>query len=685
MLRRGRCCALWVGLLVGPQVRSHGNCPTLIYLIQSPLPGDGWNKFISLMKKLYLNVKKIEKLGILNSSSSPSLFNALLLIFLFTGISIAQPTFESLNTFGGTGQDGASKIKFDANGNQFIIGSFEGTVDFDPSPSTFNLTSLGQNDIFILKLNNTGNFLWVKRIGGTGSDIVTGLEINSLNEIIISAYFQNTVDFDPGAGTYNLTAAGQQDFVVEKLDNNGNFIFCKSVSGPFSDIVAAIEIDSFDNIYTTGWFTGSNTDFDPGVGVSNLSAQGADIFVWKLDLNGNFVWAKKFGGSFDDTSSDLKSDNQGNVIFIGQFLGTADFDPSAGTFNLVSNGSGDVAIAKLSPTGSLIWAKNIGGTSSDLGRSICIDNSNSILFSGVYSSTVDFDPGTGVTNLTSNGSTDIFLLKFDQNANFIWAKSIGGTLTDNVGIITKGDNNSFYFTGNIQGTVDLDPGLGTTTYTSSGLNDFFFSLYDNNGNLVWVKTIGGTGDDGTNGVFQFQNYLYLTGSYSNTVDFDPNTGIQNSTSFGSYDAFILRLNSNSCSLTIYDTIRTTIFDTITTTIYDTITTTIYDTISTSISVTDTLVINATITGVNPPNNINTISIYPNPANTHITIDNGNFALMNGYTIRINNALGQTVFNQTVNQQQFYINLSGWTGSGYYYLDLIDNLGNTIENKVIVVQ
>jgi len=116
-----------------------------------------------------------------------------------------------------------------------------------------------------------------------------------------------------------------------------------------------------------------------------------------------------------------------------------------------------------------------------------------------------------------------------------------------------------------------------------------------------------------------------------------------------------------------------------------VTDTCINTVTTSISVTDTLIINAVLSGVNPPNNSNTLLVYPNPARTHITIDNGNFALMNGYTVRINNALGQTVFTQAVNQQQFFIDLSTWTGNGLYYLDLIDNSGNRIETKVIVVQ
>jgi len=158
-----------------------------------------------------------------------------------------------------------------------------------------------------------------------------------------------------------------------------------------------------------------------------------------------------------------------------------------------------------------------------------------------------------------------------------------------------------------------------------------------------------------------------------------------------------------CSVTVYDTVTTynTIitYDTITTyntiTTYDTITTyvtvtitdtlTIYDTITSHISVTDTLFIDAILTGVNPPNNINTIKVYPNPASTHIYIDNGNFSSMNGYTVRIDDILGQTVFEQQTTQQLFYIDLSGWSGKGTYFVNILDNMHNIIDTRKIILR
>jgi hypothetical protein len=159
-------------------------------------------------------------------------------------------------------------------------------------------------------------------------------------------------------------------------------------------------------------------------------------------------------------------------------------------------------------------------------------------------------------------------------------------------------------------------------------------------------------------------YTWSTGQTGNSITVNPNT------------LPYVWVSNGSCRDTVF-------FNSQSATIFDTLT--VYDTITTSISVTDTLVINAVLSGLNPPNNTNTLQVYPNPARTHITIDNGTFALMNGYTVRINNALGQTVFSQAVNQQQFFIDLSSWTGSGFYYLDLLDPQGNSIERKVIVVQ
>ena len=122
-------------------------------------------------------------------------------------------------------------------------------------------------------------------------------------------------------------------------------------------------------------------------------------------------------------------------------------------------------------------------------------------------------------------------------------------------------------------------------------------------------------------------------------------------------------------------------------VYDTtgIVCTTYDTVTTFISVTDTLIINTNITGLNPPNNTNTIKVFPNPANDHITIHYGNFAIMNGYTLKITNSIGQIVYSTPINQQSSYVDLSTWTGNGIYFVQIIDAQNNSIVNRKIVLQ
>jgi hypothetical protein len=124
-------------------------------------------------------------------------------------------------------------------------------------------------------------------------------------------------------------------------------------------------------------------------------------------------------------------------------------------------------------------------------------------------------------------------------------------------------------------------------------------------------------------------------------------------------------------------------DIATITILDTCVTSINDT--TFISVTDTLVINTLITGINPPNNSNTIKVYPNPANSHITIEYGDFAIMNGYQLRIENSLGQEVFQTSIAQDSDYLNLNSWDGNGLYFVHIVDPQGNTIDIRKIVLQ
>jgi hypothetical protein len=376
--------------------------------------------------------------------------------------------------FGGTSVEQGFSLQVDSSGNVYSTGTFQGTVDFDPGVDVSNLTSAGSFDVFISKLNSDGSFAWAKSFGGTGSEQGNSLQVDSSGNVYSTGFFSGTADFDPGAEVSNLTSAGSGDVFISKLNSNGDFVWAKSVGGTGLEQGRSLQVDSSGNVYSTGFFQGT-VDFDPGASVSNLtSAAGSfDVFISKLNSNGDLVWAKSFGGTGSDSGSSLQVDSSGNVYSTGSFQGTVDFNPDGGVSNLTSAGSDDVFISKLNSNGDLVWAKSFGGTGSDWGSSLQVDSSGNVYSTGSFQGTVDFNPDGGVSNLTSAGSGDVFISKLNSDGSFAWAKSVGGTSNDRVSSLQVDSSGNLYSTGNFNGTADFDPGAEVSNLTSAGLGDVF--------------------------------------------------------------------------------------------------------------------------------------------------------------------------------------------------------------------
>ena len=276
----------------------------------------------------------------------------------------ANGNFIWAKSIGGGTSDEAKSIATDMAGNVYVTGFYTGTADFDPGTSTFNFTSNGSGDIFIEKLTANGNFVWVKSIGGSGmvGDIATSIITDAVGNIYVGGGFSATVDFDPGPAIFNLsepTNGGSRNIFIEKLDTNGKFIWAKSIGASSNDFVSAMTIDNLGNLYVTGSYFGT-VDFDPGPATFNLTATPIDtngpflfgnfteIFIEKLDTNGQFIWAKSVGGPTEEQSTTIVADNSGNIYVSGYFYGTADFDPGVGTFNLIGLDTNNMFILKLS-------------------------------------------------------------------------------------------------------------------------------------------------------------------------------------------------------------------------------------------------------------------------------------------------------------------------------------------------
>ena len=330
---------------------------------------------------------------------------------------------------GGTDYDFGISIKTDDSGNVYTTGNFLDTVDFDPCAATYSITSMGTYDIFILKLDSSGNYIWVKTFGGQEPQSVSSIDVDASGNVYTTGYFYTSADFDPGPNVFYLISEGENDVFVSKLDSMGNFIWAKQFGNYDEDEGLSIATDNSGNVYTTGTFK-VTVDFDPGQGGYNLISAGSeDIFISKLDSTGSFIWAKSFGNISVEKGLDITLDNSGNIYAVGQFTGTVDFDPGPGVFNLYSNGDYDLFICKLTSSGNLVWAKSMGALGVDLGGSIAVDDLNNVYTTGYFQSTVDFDPGPGVHNLTASGMGDVFILKLSNSTTGISENNLRHSIT----------------------------------------------------------------------------------------------------------------------------------------------------------------------------------------------------------------------------------------------------------------
>ena len=240
--------------------------------------------------------------------------------------------------FGDTNFELGGDVATDSANNAYITGSFQGTIEVDPGVGTTNLTSVGSWDAAIAKYDPNGALVWAKRIGGSGDNRGISIAVDDDGSVFLHGRFDASMDLDPGPGTSNVTSAGGLDAFVIKFDTNGDFLWGGTQGGTGSDSASfsSIAVDGAGDVYTTGVFTTSGVDLDPGPGVFAPTVNGGgflDVFVSKLDgTTGNLIWANGVGGSGPEQGHAITVDNSGNVYAAGTFEGSnVDLDPGAGT------------------------------------------------------------------------------------------------------------------------------------------------------------------------------------------------------------------------------------------------------------------------------------------------------------------------------------------------------------------
>jgi hypothetical protein len=448
---------------------------------------------------------------------------------------------------GGLNNELTYSITTDLAGNSYTAGSFQGTVDFDPGTGIYNLTS-AVTGIFILKLDPSGNFIWVKQMGGTGYAEPYCIALDRNGNIYTTGYFSDTIDFDPGTAFFNLNPTNSWgDAFISKLDPNGNFLWAEAISGNIEDIGFALTTDDSMYVYATGYFQGT-ADLNPGQAVSNYTALGyEDIYILKLDSSGSLVWAKQLGGSdatSEEAAYDIEVDDSGNVYTVGEHGVFCDLDPGPGNYYLNTSGA---FVSKLNSAGDFVWAQNFatqGGYVKNY--SSALDNSGNLYVTGIFTDTL--------FGFVNSWNPDGFFVKMNADGNMVWARQLAGSNWVNGMSLTADDSGYIYTKGSFTGTVDLDPGIGVLNLTANGQEDHYLAKFDSAGVLVWGGQYEGSSgpnaylNNGNSIALDPSGNIYTTGSFSETGDFDPGIGIFTISSNGYWDASILKISAEPSSV-----------------------------------------------------------------------------------------------------------------------------------------
>lgn len=349
-----------------------------------------------------------------------------------------------------------------------------------------------------------------------GRDVI----IDDSSNIFMVGAFADTLTLD----SILLITKGSLDILIIKCNANGDILWAKNAGSVDDDMALGIATDSSSNIYITGFFR-KTAYFDSIIIVPEF---GADIFIAKMNSNGDFLWVKKAtGNAADDFAWDIAIDKHSNIYLTGSFVGRMNF----GNYFLNSMGNNDIFIVKYNDNGTCIWAKRAGGEEGDVGFGLAVDDSQNVFVTGYFQGLANF----GTRNIHSFGvanSADIFLTKLNSDGIFQWVKQYGGIEAEIAYGISL-SNDYIDLTGSFYGTPLFD----TTSIISKGYRDIFLAKFDHNGRTKFVKSAGSSSTDDGKGVIENSSgNTYICGNFKVSASFDS----INLTSLGGWDLFVAK-------------------------------------------------------------------------------------------------------------------------------------------------
>jgi hypothetical protein len=322
------------------------------------------------------------------------------------------------------------------------------------------------------------------------------MAIDGTGNLYLTGGFANTVDFDPGPGTFNLSGPSGNSF-ISKIDGSGNFLWAKNIGGSSQTIGSGINVDPSGNIIACGGFSGS-ADLDPGPSsfIANTSG-GFDIYIIKLNSAGNFSWAKTIGGISNDNPLKIITDAAGDIYSTGYFQDIVDFDSGPGTFTVGNSANQmDAYILKTDASGNFGWVVQFGSPGYDVGNCIAADAFGNIYSVGIFQGLIDADPGPVVYNMIPSGGQDGYIHKMGYCTSApAMPSAINGTSVICSGSATLNLNYSVIQTGGTNYSWSLPGGWNGTSVTNS------ISVISGTSGVIGVTAINLCGSSTTQTLF----------------------------------------------------------------------------------------------------------------------------------------------------------------------------------------
>jgi hypothetical protein len=338
-------------------------------------------------------------------------------------------------------------IVMDGAGNTYLTGSYS----FGMTINGINYYSAGDKDGYIIKLNPSGDVIWVKSFGSATPQAFNGIAING-NKIYVAGSYSGT--FNAGSVILPTSNSGSADAMVIAFDTAGTALWAATGGGADEDYFYDVSA-SATNVYASGTVRGASANF----GSTNLTGSGSadDMLVTRLTASGSFDLAKRFGSTSTDQATSIGHDNFGNIYISGSFLGTVNF---GGTVSITSNGTNtysDGFVAKLNSAGWGLWACRQGGASDDITTSMEVANNGYIYLCGYYNnSTVSLTTTTGApVNLSNSGGADGFAAKYNPDGKILWGVKAANANDDRPKAIVSDNNGYCYVMGNFFNPLTL--------------------------------------------------------------------------------------------------------------------------------------------------------------------------------------------------------------------------------------